>query len=95
MRLDTALRLWGERTFARDIARDLRCSRCGARAASTQTIADLRHPCTIKENPGGGFATGPDWPIVDIAPAPATRAVKVRGWDWFAEQAGKEKRRDE
>ena len=29
IRLDVALRLWGERTFARDIARDLRCSSAG------------------------------------------------------------------
>ena len=85
MRLDTALRLWGERAFARDIARDLRCIRCGARAASTQTISDVRPPWAIREDPGGGFLLGPKWPIIEVAPAPATQAVKARGWSWFVD----------
>lgn len=80
IRLDTALRLWGERAFARDIARDLRCSRCGARVASTHTISDSRPPWVIDDDPGGGFALGPNWPIVDPPPAPATRAAITRGW---------------
>lgn len=80
MRLDTALRLWGERGLSRDIARDLRCSKCGARAASTHVIADSRPPWKIAEDPGGGFAEGPSWPIVDAPFAPATLAVRQRGW---------------
>jgi len=55
IRLDTALRLWGERAFARDIARDLRCSRCRARAAATQVISDTRPHWVVKDDPGGGF----------------------------------------
>jgi hypothetical protein len=42
IRLDVALRLWGERTCARDIARDLRCTKCGARQACVQVISDVR-----------------------------------------------------
>ena len=83
IRLDTALRLWGERGFARDIARDLRCSRCRARAAATQFISDTRPQWMIKEDPGGGFSIGPNWPIVEAPFAPATLAVKERGWGWF------------
>jgi hypothetical protein len=80
VRLDVALRLWGERSFSLDIARDLRCSRCGARAASTQVISDSRPPWVIEQDPDGGFLMGPNYPIVDPPPAPATLAVLRRGW---------------
>lgn len=83
IRLDTALRLWGERAFARDIARDLRCSRCRACAASMHVISDTRPSWKIEEDPGGGFGLGPRWPIVETPLAPATLAVKRRGWSWL------------
>lgn len=80
LRLDAALRLWGDRTFARDIARDLRCSTCGARAACVHVISDSRPACVIAEDPGGGFLLGPDYPIVEPPWSPAWRAVWKRGW---------------
>lgn len=84
IRLDTALRLWGERAFMRDIARDLRCTRCGARAACANLIADPRPSWKIDEDPGGGFALGPTWAVVATPLSPATRAVRARGWSWFS-----------
>jgi hypothetical protein len=75
-----ALRLWGERTFARDIARDLRCSKCGARAASFHVIAETRPAWVIAEDPGGGFDVGPAWPTIDPPLSEAVKAVKRRGW---------------
>lgn len=80
IRLDVALRLWGERTHARDIARDLRCSQCGARAASIQVVSDTRPPGLIAQDPGGGFNRGPNYPIVDPPPSRAVLAAKRRGW---------------
>lgn len=80
VRIDTALRLWGERAFARDIARDLRCSACGARAACIHVIAETRPAWVIAKDPGGGFLIGPDYPRVDPPLAPATRAARKRGW---------------
>jgi hypothetical protein len=80
IRLDVALRLWGERTFARDIARDLRCSICGANAASTQVISDTRPPELVRMDPGGGFQQGCNYPLVDPPLSPAWIAAKQRGW---------------
>lgn len=80
IRLDVALRLWGERGFARDIARDLRCSKCGARQACVQVISDSRPPHAIEEDPGGGFCLGPNYPIVDPPLSVAVIAAKKRGW---------------
>ena len=80
IRLDVALRLWGERTRAREIARDLRCSRCRAHAASVQVISDVRPPWQVQEDPGGGFNIGPSYPIVRPPPSRATLAVRKRGW---------------
>ena len=80
IRLDVALRLWGERTRARDIARDLRCSRCKARAASVQVISDVRPLHAVADDPGGGFNLGPNYPIVRPPPSRATLVVKKRGW---------------
>jgi putative SOS response-associated peptidase YedK len=80
IRLDVALRLWGERTHARDVARDLRCGQCGARAASIQVISDTRTPSHIAEDPGGGFNLGPIYPTVDPPLSPAWLAVLKRGW---------------
>ena len=80
IRLDVALRLWGERTFARDIARDLRCSKCGARQACVNVISDIRPPHAIEDDPGGGFDDGPRYPIVDPPLSAALKAVKKRGW---------------
>lgn len=79
IRLDVALRLWGERSF-RDITRDLRCSACGARAASTQTISDPRPAWIIAEDPDGGFLMGPNYPILSPQLAPASTEVRRRGW---------------
>jgi hypothetical protein len=80
IRLDVALRLWSERSFARDIARDLRCSKCGARQACVHVIADSRTPHAIALNPAAGFSIGPDYPIVDPLPSAAFKAAKKRGW---------------
>ncbi|GAM97337.1 hypothetical protein U91I_00963 [alpha proteobacterium U9-1i] len=80
IRLDVALRLWGERGFARDIARDLRCSKCGVRQASVQVIADSRPPHAIADDPGAGFYQGPNYPIVDPPLSKAVKAAKKRGW---------------
>lgn len=80
IRLDVALRLWGERTFARDIARDLRCSACGARAACVHVISDSRPAWVIAEDPGGGFLLGPNYPIIEPTLSPAWKAVQKRGW---------------
>ena len=80
IRLDVALRLWGERGFARAIARDLRCSKCGARQACVQVISDSRPPHAIAEDPGGGFYLGPKYPIVDPPLSEAVKAAKKRGW---------------
>ncbi|WP_135211272.1 hypothetical protein [Vitreimonas flagellata] len=80
IRLDVALRLWGERSFYLDITRDLRCSRCGARAASTQTIADPRPPWVIAQDPDAGFLMGPKYPIIDPKLAPASVQVRQKGW---------------
>jgi len=80
IRLDVALRLWGERTFARDIARDLRCAKCGARQASVQVISEVRPPHAVAEDPGGGFNLGPSYPLVDPPLSPAVKAAKKRGW---------------
>lgn len=83
IRLDVALRLWGERSFARDVARDLRCSRCGKRAACVHVISDSRPPHAIKDDPGGGFLLGPDYPRVNPPLSPAAKAAKARGWFWW------------
>lgn len=80
IRLDVALRLWGERTHARDIARDLRCARCKARAASVQVISDVRPPWVIAEDPGGGFNLGPAYTVIDPPLSPAWTAALRRGW---------------
>jgi putative SOS response-associated peptidase YedK len=80
IRLDVALRLWGERAHARDIARDLKCSRCNARAACVQVVSDVRPPWVIAEDPGGGFTLGPDYLIVDPPLSPAWRAAQARDW---------------
>jgi hypothetical protein len=80
IRLDVALRLWGERTYSRDIARDLRCSKCKARAACVQVISDSRPGWVVDTDPGGGFSIGPAYPIVNPPPARATLAAKKRGW---------------
>jgi hypothetical protein len=80
IRLDVALRLWGERTFARDIARDLRCTACGACAACIQIISDSRPPHLIADDPGGGFDQGPNYALVDPPPSPAVLASRKRGW---------------
>ncbi|HVK80097.1 MAG TPA: hypothetical protein VM915_05740 [Verrucomicrobiae bacterium] len=80
VRLDVALRLWGERAFSRDIARDLRCSRCGARAASLQVMSDPRPSWVIAEDPGGGFLMGPKYSIVDPPLSPASVKARERGW---------------
>src|SRR5262245_54431965 len=80
IRLDVALRLWGERTFARDIARDLRCSNCGVRQACVHTISDSRPPDMINDDPDGGFLLGPNYPIVDPPLSPAALTLKRRGW---------------
>lgn len=83
IRLDVALRLWGERTFARDIAKDLRCSRCGLRAACVHVLSDSRPPHAIADDPGGGFLLGPNYPCVDPPLSPAAEAAKARGWVWW------------
>ncbi|MGE0830916.1 MAG: SOS response-associated peptidase [Hyphomonadaceae bacterium] len=80
IRLDVALRLWGERAHARDIARDLRCTQCQARAACVQVISDVRPPWAIAEDPGGGFNLGPDYPIIDPPLSRAWIAALQRGW---------------
>lgn len=80
IRLDTALRLWGERTRAREIARDLRCSRCGQCAASVHVISDVRPPWAIAEDPGGGFNLGPAYPVVEPPLSAAWLATRARGW---------------
>jgi hypothetical protein len=80
IRLDVALRLWGERTFGRDIARDLRCSRCGVRAACVHVISEPRPAHAIAEDPGAGFYQGPPYPIVDPPLSPAFMASRRRGW---------------
>ena len=80
IRLDVALRLWGERSFARDIARDLRCSKCGARQACVHVISDSRPPHAIADDPSGGFDQGPPYPIVDPPLSEAVKAAKKRGW---------------
>ncbi len=67
----------------RDIARDLRCSRCGASAACANLIADPRPSWRIEKDPGAGFEGGPNWPVVAPPLAPATLAVGARGWSWF------------
>ena len=81
IRLDVALRLRGERTFARDVARDLRCSHCGKCEASVQTISDSRLPDTIKGDPDGGFLVGPQYPIIDPPLSPAALTLRRRGWN--------------
>ncbi|MBL8552222.1 MAG: hypothetical protein JNJ73_19695 [Hyphomonadaceae bacterium] len=80
IRLDVALRLWGERTFARDIARDLRCAKCGARAACVQVISDSRPFDQIKTDPDGGFWLGPNYPIIEPPLSPAFKHVRTLGW---------------
>ena len=80
IRLDVALRLWGERTQARDIARDLRCSSCGARAASVHVISEIRPSWIQADDPGGGFEDGPAYPRVDPPLSPASLEVRKRGW---------------
>ena len=80
IRLDVALRLWGERTHARDIARDLRCSKCNARRACVHVISDSRPSWLIKQDPGGGFSLGPSYLIVNPPLSRAVLAAKKRGW---------------
>jgi hypothetical protein len=68
IRRPTVLRLWGERTFSRDVARDLRCSRCGQAKACIHVIVDTRTHDTQKADPDGGWADGPRYPEVDRPP---------------------------
>jgi hypothetical protein len=65
IRRAVALRLWGVRTFSRDVARDLRCRRCGASKACVQTITDTRPSESIRRDPEGGWNVGPRYPEVD------------------------------
>lgn len=64
----TALRLWGERTFSRDVARDLRCSRCGQAKACIHVITDTRVREARAGDPDGGWRDAPAYPEIDPPP---------------------------
>jgi hypothetical protein len=60
IRRRVSLRLWGERTRARDVARDLRCTRCGEAKACVQVMTDTRIHERRTEDPDGGWPIGPE-----------------------------------
>ena len=78
VRLSVALRLWGERSHLRDIAKDLRCSRCGAAAACVMTIADTRPYEVIQLDRSNGFDGGPPYPEVNPPPSAATLRIRAQ-----------------
>jgi hypothetical protein len=50
VRHTVAIELWGAAATARDVARSLRCSRCGARRGHLQVVVDTRQPANVEAN---------------------------------------------
>jgi hypothetical protein len=68
VRYAVAIAIWGPRAYMRDVARSLRCTRCGAARAVVQTISDPRPRHSLDTSYWG---PSPDWPEIE---APAGRA---------------------
>lgn len=61
------LALWGTRTRLREVARDLRCGRCGGRKVGVQGILDTRLPEARAADPDGAWKAGPNFPEIDAS----------------------------